>query len=179
LFVGVRIPYILVLESALHSLTKFGGWRVVPPERMHFTIQFLGDVATDQIELVTQALDRASRSIDSFTIEMKGVGRFGNRIIWAGVEDGRRSMKELSWVVATELEALDLIPDKPFKPHLTIGRAKKRAQVPRDWLDTFKNTPWSHVVVDSFGLISSVLAPSGPQYENLRTFPLTNKSKVG
>ena len=119
--------------------TRFAGTeapspvRWVPPEQLHFTLRFLGDVSARQTESVRRAFS-APWDTGVFVATLAGVDLFpasgAPRVIWLGVDEGSEQMGALK----TELDRR-LVPagfeleTRPFRPHLTLGRVKRQAGV--------------------------------------------------
>ena len=107
------------------------GWE--PPAKLHFTLKFLGDVDVDELHM--EALARAAevaRDIAPFGLSPGALGVFPDdaapRILWLGVDVGADALVDL----ATKLEAMlarEGYPReaRPYRPHLTLARAKGKA----------------------------------------------------
>jgi RNA 2',3'-cyclic 3'-phosphodiesterase len=104
-----------------------------PPEKLHYTLKFLGDVDVDELhmEALTHAAEVA-REVAPFELSPGALGAFpdheGPRILWLGVDEGLASLCAL----AEKLEALlarqgYARETRPYRPHLTLARAKGRA----------------------------------------------------
>ena len=66
------------------------------------------------------------------------------------------------------------IEDRPFKPHLTIGRIKhlKDKVTLKALIDKYKNLEIQNTVMNEVILYESILLQSGPVYEPLARFNL-------
>ena len=87
LFTGLEIP--AEIGHTLSSLRGgLPGARWVPPENLHITLRFLGEVDGRDADYVDAAL--ASIRAPGFQLRLAGVGHFasGNRVktVWAGVD---------------------------------------------------------------------------------------------
>lgn len=141
-------------------------------KNMHITLLFLGEISRQLVDKHVQAVREAAFSVPPFIAQLGGVGVFPQkgspRVIWSGLQKGSREMaalaKELSMV-------LDIRPDKPFTPHITLGRVRtgqKFAVEPEKWSD-FKTPEFQ---VDSFHCLESTLTPGGPIYSTVASFAL-------
>lgn len=104
-----------------------------PPEKLHFTLKFLGDVDVDALHM--EALTRAASvagEVAPFDLSPGALGVFPDasspRILWLGVDFGGEALVSL----ATKLEALLAREGyarevRPYRPHLTLARAKGKA----------------------------------------------------
>lgn len=150
----------------------------VPPENLHVSLAFLGDVSPDVAGLVDLALEDASAATTPFTAEVGGVGWFGParrpRVVWAGVKGGD-TLSELYRRTVRGLEACGLaLDDRPFRGHITLGRVKVRnppGRLLRELveLDAVRFGP---IRIEALNLMRSSLSPSGARYDILHSYPL-------
>jgi 2'-5' RNA ligase len=97
---------------------------------MHITLRFLGDVSSERQAEVRASAERASQGAAPFTIVAGGTGVFPNarnpRVFWVGIKNAAPELIPLQKRIESELEAVSFgRADKPFSPHLTIGRARQ------------------------------------------------------
>ena len=109
-------------------------FRLTPPERVHLTLKFLGEVPPEVLPGVTSALERAARQVEPFDATVSGFGAFPSarraRILWAGIGAGADGFRALSRAVEDLLEPEGFArEDRPFVPHLTLGRARRPVPV--------------------------------------------------
>jgi 2'-5' RNA ligase len=151
------------------------------PEVIHLTLQFLGDVAPGQIEAIVGALRGACAGRSPFTFELAGVGVFPNpsrpRVVWAGVVEPSGALVALQKGVSQALSPLGFPPEeRPFTPHLTIGRTVRDASR-RDLAELGDLIARSdvgsagRVAVDHINLMKSDLKPDGAVYTVLTVIP--------
>jgi 2'-5' RNA ligase len=136
----------------------------------HFTLQFLGEVSEQIIQKIIQAIKTIEFS--SFNISLKGVGAFPKlkepRVIWIGTdENGGNLLIQLSKKVEKVLESLGFRSDKPFKPHITVFRIKKKIGDISGELEDNKMVNFGIQNVSNIKLKKSVLSPNGPIYSDL------------
>src|SRR4029450_7966971 len=64
--------------------------RWVPPQNMHLTLKFLGDVSPNSVEFLIQMLRNEAEHIQGFDIHLAGLGVFPNlkrpRVIYIGIQ---------------------------------------------------------------------------------------------
>jgi RNA 2',3'-cyclic 3'-phosphodiesterase len=153
----------------------------VRPAGIHLTLQFLGNIMSDRIEDVENALRVATSGTQPFRLELGELGGFPNlkqpRVIWLGlVSDpaGQQELMKLQSAVTYRMQGLGFQPDKSFKPHLTLGRM--REDVSRNdvtAIGTSLTDLASRAVfeaqfkVHSISLMKSVLHPGGAVYTQL------------
>ena len=173
-FVAVDIPGVIqesvrdYVEGLKGSFGNVMKW--VAPENLHFTIKFLGEISDAEAETVKRCMGAAAENIAQFEITLEGVGFFPTaerpRIVWIGTDGGCEHLLEVNQLLESCLEPEGFDRDeKPFSPHLTIGRVKKykKLKLP-DRVPDF-----DAVTFDAGGisLVKSVLTPQGPIYETL------------
>jgi 2'-5' RNA ligase len=105
-------------------------FRPPAPERVHLTLKFLGEVPPEDLPRITSALGRVTRQGEPFDATVSGFGAFPStrraRILWAGIGAGAEGFRALSRAVEDVLEPEGFVrEDKPFVPHLTLGRARR------------------------------------------------------
>ena len=170
-FVAIELSNNEVIDS-IKNLQKELSLEAKPvaTKNLHFTLQFLGEVSEEIVEKVSSALKMIEFS--SFDLTLKGVGAFPNpknpRVVWVGTDKiGGACLVELSKKVRSVLDPLGLVPDKPFKPHITIFRIKKREEGIRRKLEEKKEIEFGIQKVGSIKLKKSQLTPDGPIYSDL------------
>jgi RNA 2',3'-cyclic 3'-phosphodiesterase len=108
------------------------GW--VRVESIHLTLKFLGNVAPESIEEIKPALARVAAQTGPIHIEPAGCGAFPTlkspRVIWVGLRGQIGPLSDLARRVEAAMAPLGFKPeDRPFKPHLTVGRIKGKARL--------------------------------------------------
>jgi 2'-5' RNA ligase len=89
-------------------------------------------------------------------------------VLWVGFEDPTGSLAELSAVVGRSLEGLFQPDDRPFRPHVTVARARRPIAVRLPVTDV---TP-RPFPVDQITLFRSFLGGEHARYEALARWPL-------
>jgi 2'-5' RNA ligase len=175
-FVAVHINDAVrqALAEAQAALRKAGarvGW--VAPENIHLTLAFLGDIPGERVPAIAGGLDEIAGRVHPFSFEVGGLGFFGGRrpkVIWAGVGEGGEALVQLQKDVATLLRRLEIpIEERPFHPHLTLGRARssKGAEALTAAVNALRDARFGRVESKSVCLMRSVLRPRGPIYSVL------------
>src|SRR3712207_5654290 len=121
------------IQSALIDAARAlptDAFRLTAPERVHLTLKFLGEVSPEVIPRLISALERMDRPGPPFEAVTSGFGVFPSarraRILWAGIGDGAGELETLARAVEAALEPEGFNPeDRPFVPHLTLGRARQ------------------------------------------------------
>jgi len=162
-------------ENIIHSIKKFQKMieidaKPVNSKNLHFTLQFLGEVSEDISQKIIQALRKIEFS--SFNVNLRGIGAFPKpkfpRVIWVGTDDnGGNMLVQLSKKVEKALEPLGFFSDKPFKPHITVFRIKKKVGDITKELDSQKMIDFGIQEITNIKLKKSELTSNGPIYSDL------------
>lgn len=152
------------------------GVRWVAPELMHLTLRFLGDTAVARLPAISQALDAVGAAHAPFQLRLDGLGCFPNRrrprVIWAGLQGDLDDASALKEAIDAVLVDLGWDPeDRPFSPHLTLGRVKDSRELGGLRWDTAVQP--ATVPVTAVHLIESQLTPQGSIYTVRHTSTLT------
>jgi len=146
----------------------------VAPENIHLTLAFLGEVPVERVEEIGSALEGVAAVSGAFSCAVKGVGWFGSprspRVVWAGIPEDPALMR-LQADVAGALRQLGFTPeDRPFHPHLTMGRVKfsQDAIGLTEILREKRDTDFGAMPVERVLVMRSELRPQGPVYSVLR-----------
>lgn len=162
------------IQTRLKQTGADVGW--VAPANIHLTILFLGNVFESQAAALAGATDGIAAGYPPHTLEVKGMGYFGRpqspRVIWAGLT-GNRLTGNLQLLLALQREIATaakrtgiFFDDKPFHPHLTIGRVRsaRNAGALLAALETWPDTDFGTVIIDRILLMKSELTAQGPVY---------------
>jgi len=170
LFVGIALPPELKLRLSL-LCSGVPGARWVDPGNYHLTLRFIGEVDEGLASDIDAALlqIRAPR----FEVSLAGVGLFGDRMLWVGVEKNPPLM-HLRDKVESALVRLGLEADtRRYAPHVSLARlrnaneAKLQAFLGEHAL--FRAAPFP---VEQFSLVASYLTKSGAIYEDQADYAL-------
>ena len=152
------------------------GARWVPPESMHMTLRFLGEIDDETAGKVRDALAAVPGA--PFQARFSGLGAFPSEeraaVLWAGVAGGSGELVSLAARVTEVTKGFGVKSDeKPFIPHLTLARIRPPAGLER--LEVFrelKETGIGMSEVGGFLLMRSILRPGGPVYETIGEYGL-------
>jgi len=170
-FVAIEISNNDIINSIKKFQTEINiNAKPVESKNFHFTLQFLGEISEEILQKIIQALHKIEFS--SFSVNLKGVGAFPKskspRVVWVGTDnDGGNMLIQLSKKVEKALEPLGFFSDKPFKPHLTVFRIKKKIGDITNELDSQKTIDFGMQEVTNLKLKKSELTPDGPIYSDL------------
>lgn len=146
------------------------------PARMHLTLAFYGEVGEDVAERLHQRLQRAVTKHPVLTLAFAGAGAFPRKarasVFWLAVAGDRQQLIRLAGSVGAAGRRVGVdVDDRPYRPHLTVGRANAacdvRPQVAQ--LADYRGQEWQATEV---ALIRSHLGAQ-PSYETVGRWPLT------
>jgi RNA 2',3'-cyclic 3'-phosphodiesterase len=185
-FIAIDLPSDLRerLDTAIGGLqnTSLGAVRWVPAKNIHLTLKFLGDISPANLQMLSKILAAETRNCPPFQMTAGGIGAFPNhlrpRVIWVGVK-APVELENLQHNIEAETRRLGYTPEeRPFSPHLTIGRVTHNAK-PHDirkLSETLVNLNMDNlglIHVDKIFLFRSDLYPSGAVYRPLFSCDLT------
>jgi len=120
----------------------FSGYRFVPVENLHITLEFLGnDIDRNLIPSIEKVLNESTEEIRQFRVGLGAAGSFPEknypRILYVGIEIGRRKLEHLAAKVRNGLSTLGFVEDKPFQAHITLARKRRgNFQKPKNGIGT-------------------------------------------
>ncbi|MFH0832151.1 MAG: RNA 2',3'-cyclic phosphodiesterase [Candidatus Aenigmatarchaeota archaeon] len=150
-------------EAAINLQNQIpGDVKLVEPENLHFTLEFLGEISNASV--IEERLAKIAGEFEPFIINIRGIGVFPDmnyiRVVWLGAE-------ELSNLQSA-------VNPKEATPHLTIARVRsvKDKEALKAFIEKHKDIDIGQMLVDKIKLKKSTLTPSGPIYEDIRVFEL-------
>lgn len=131
-FIAVELPQSVreLIGRVQQGLQRRGvKARWVKPGNIHLTVHFFGDISPEQTGSVAAAMAEAA-GCGPIRLEAKGIGVFPGirraRVVWAGVSGDVAVLAALQRRLAAALGQSGFpVEDRPFRPHLTLGRFKK------------------------------------------------------
>lgn len=180
LFVAVDPPAEQVrrLDEAIGERDPQLRW--VPTAQWHLTLVFCGEVDPDVVPELSERLGRAATRTSAFDLVVTGAGSFPRqaaraRVLWAGFGGDTETLKRLAARCAAAARRSGIaVEDRPFRPHLTLGRARHDSVDARPTLQrlsTYAGDPWR---VERVRLVHSTLG-AHVRHETLAEFPLTTE----
>jgi RNA 2',3'-cyclic 3'-phosphodiesterase len=156
--------------------------RWVAPENIHLTLKFLGDIDADAMPALQTAAAGACVGIEPFELSLKGAGAFPNtrrpNVVWVGLGGRVECVVLLAQRLDDACAALGLPrDDRPFSPHLTLGRLKREAnpgdrQMVGELIDRAAIGELGLLQVERVSVMKSELHPSGSIYTRLAAVEL-------
>jgi 2'-5' RNA ligase len=181
-FLAVEVPEAVQdrLSDVIRQLSSTGSrvkW--VDPRHIHVTLKFFADLAPEARARVEEAVQGRAPASAPFPLAVRGLGAFRSgsriRVLWAALEDPSGGLSALQESLEQTL-LLRGIPreERPFRPHLTLGRCREPSSDPRleDLLRQLAAFHAGEFKADRLTLFRSTLTPAGPHYDVLRRWPL-------
>lgn len=180
-FIAIELPKntLAAIEKQTARLRHLLGSdiiRWVPTQNMHLTLKFLGDIAASHVDFLKQLINREANSHPQFDLQLGGLGSFPSsrrpRILWIGIH-APTQLAALQEGIEAGTSQLGYDPEeKPFSPHLTIGRARKNIgplelQKIHGVLVQTQLGNIGSARIDSIHIIKSDLQPSGSIYTKI------------
>ncbi len=150
--------------------------RWLPAENVHLTLKFLGEVPDERIPELAAAVDGAVHGLEAFPMVVNGFGAFPSprrpQVVWAGIERNP-TLGTLQGRVDEAMAELGFQrEDRAFRPHLTLGRAQRRARVAdfKGLEELLQGAFYEDTIeVRGVDLMRSRLMPRGALYDILHT----------
>ena len=184
-FIAVTLPGPLkkAVGEVIRSLRESGAdikW--VHDENLHLTLKFLGETEEARLDEIKGALFKKLSHYSPFYIKIGGVGYFPGgrnpRVIWVGIEEPGSLADIYTDVESVMVKFRYQREDRPFSPHLTIGRVRspKTAGEAIKRLEEFRTVAFDEFVVKAVTLMKSELKPGGAEYSCLAEISLEGKN---
>lgn len=182
LFIAVNIdpgPILLNMISDFRSRLSDERIKWTETENLHITLAFLGDTEQNKIKAISEMLGRRCEGSGKFNILIKGTGVFKSlkdpRVIWTGIEHSEE-MNKLYYSIKDGLKK-DIgisVEERPFSPHLTLGRIKniRSVEILRSLLVQYEGLEIHKQEISEIILYESILKQEGPFYVPLNRSPL-------
>ncbi len=153
--------------------------RWVSPGKIHLTLKFFGNIEESRVDLILKSIEEPIRNTLPFSLKVRGVGAFPSlknpRVIWMGLVDGKEVLVSFQKQMESQLEKIGFQPeDRPFHPHLTLGRMKssRGKEDLAGRMEKHKEEEFGDFPVERVVLFKSDLRPTGPIYTPLKELRL-------
>lgn len=181
IFIGIKVTpdeNFLRIFSSMKSEFSNESVKWMDADNVHITIAFLGNTDEARLPVLDRMLAEKCTGYGSFGFDLAGIGLFRNirdpRIIWAGITDSK-AIADLNALVAEGLKKNDFpLEERPFSPHLTLGRIKRITNIEKlkSYVEANSGTFIQNVQVKEVILFESVLKQTGPVYKPLGKYQL-------
>lgn len=173
-FIAIEIPQDIkrALGGVLEELRRiYCDVKWVEPGSVHLTLKFLGEIDPGRVPEIKEALKKTFEDHRPFSLIAEGLGAFPRlespRVVWVGLRGDLEKLAALQKDVEKTLGLLGFPrEDRPFKPHLTLGRMRsqkgREALVKR--LRDMSSRTLGSFHVDCVAQFRSELLPTGAKY---------------
>jgi RNA 2',3'-cyclic 3'-phosphodiesterase len=181
LFVAIDLPHDLKLEveSLINGLNTLGlpvVWE--KPEKLHLTLNFLGNVYDGDIQKVIKNIHDTVSAFPKFTLTPQFLEtlyqRHENSLVYLAPTGDTEELIRLQKDLSQMFNEMEMPQPTRFFPHITIGRLKRTdpptTKYVLDKIDTFEFEPLSSFEVNKITLLKSMVSRAGSVYERLRDF---------
>lgn len=184
-FIAVEIPAVIRQQLGLLVSPLNRGHdsavRWVRNDNIHVTLKFLGDSEPARLEKLYRELRPALEGLPIFDLNVGGFGVFPNinrpRVFWCGLQSTPALNDLYEKVESLCASAGYQRENRPFSPHLTLGRSSERAaarelQEIAAAIHKISKQPIGVARVDGLTIFRSRLSPGGSIYTPLYKIPL-------
>lgn len=179
LFAGIELPpdARAVFANVQERLRDAGlDARYDPPENLHLTLAFLGNVEDERLGEISQALAGAAQRSAPFAMTFDRLGAFPHerrpRIVWIGPRAQPAQFRELAAAVRSEFAGLGFSFEDDAVAHVTIARIKGGGTHPVPLLEPAR----TQIEVARIALFESLSDGSATRYEIRARAPLGSGS---
>lgn len=185
LFTGLELPpriagTLAAWQASLRrdSGEAVSGVRWSPAGNLHITTKFIGEWPEARLAELTRVLESEVPRPAPVAIVLPGIGSMTNahqgRIVYAAVGCASDVLRNLATDTDTALaRALEIGAERrPYKPHVTLGRARQDSAALCAALAAFRPDAL-HFEAGEFCLYQSTPSAKGTVYSKLSRFPFT------
>ena len=152
------------------------------PQGQHLTLNFFGDISTEDVKNICSAVQNRVTSEPSLNLKIEKLGVFPDarrpRVIWCGVTGDVENLSVLQRQLDSDFAGI-CFPgeDRPFQAHLTLGRIKDSRGLTgiNEALKKYSAFAAGEFNCTELILFQSKLSPQGAVYTKLAEFALGGK----
>lgn len=167
----------LALRDTLAALaTPLRGFRWTPPEQLHLTLRFIGEVESETAGRATAALERVK--VAAFPLRPAGVEtlppRGQPRVVCVGFGSAHPHLFQLRQQIDDTLLSAGLrLELPPFHPHITVARCGEAGRgTVAEYVKRHRDFTTDSWMTEGFRLMESHLGPAGSLHTLRREYPL-------
>ena len=179
LFIAIQVPKNIQTELVKIQPLKMDGIRLTPPDEMHLTLHFIGEVFDSISDAIRSQLN--SISLGAFPLQLDGVGCFRDngtlRFLWCGVKISTELIRLRDEIGGVLTNLGVRLEDREYKPHITLARLNS---YPIEITETFFGLHKAFMTnfdVASFVLYSVERTGREFEYVKLNEYDLTPSSR--
>ncbi len=182
IFIAVRIEPEVELVRMISSFKKVlrnDAIKWTENSNIHITLVFLGDTEEKRVTEIDELLKKICTGFGDFKLLLSGAGVFRSisdpRVLWTGIAKSPE-MTDLNRRILSGLrETGTMLEERPFSPHLTLGRIKRLNNISdlTNLIDKYQGKEIQRVKVSEIILYESILHPEGAVYKPFGRYSLT------
>ena len=181
-FIAIRIEpgnEFMKMFSTFRTALKNENIKWTEISNIHITLVFLGDTHENRVKEIDNLLAEICSGIRSFNLELSGAGVFRSmndpRVLWAGISRSTELDVLHKKVTSGLKETGTLMEERPYSPHLTLGRIKRinNIEVLSDIIGKYRNKEIQKNIVTEITFYESILRPEGPIYKPVGVYKLS------
>ncbi|MCX5821781.1 MAG: RNA 2',3'-cyclic phosphodiesterase [Deltaproteobacteria bacterium] len=169
------------VQDSLRKLIH-GDVRWLRPEAIHLTLKFFGDIPECDVANISAVAGKAAAEVRPFDLAIGGAGVFPDphrpRIIWLGMNGEVARLVTFQQGMERALQEIGFPrEERPFRPHLTLGRIKtpKGLIGLTGVLEKGETYTAGRFTASGLGLFKSDLTPRGAIYTRLAGYPFAGQ----
>jgi 2'-5' RNA ligase len=176
IFIAIKVEAgetLFKIVSSLKSGLINEGIKWTSLDNIHLTLAFLGDTEENMTEIISSKMKERCEGSGNFELIIRGTGVFKNfsdpRVIWTGIEESEK-LTQLNYTVVNGLNETNIkLANRPFKPHLTLGRIKylNDKLALKTIIDKYQDIEIQKVTVNEIIIYESILRQTSPLYKPL------------
>ena len=129
LFIGISLDYrvrdyLKAVQDVIKQSSYEGNYTKF--DNFHITLRFLGEISSNEIDAMIDAIDIRLQEVSKFTIKIGDIGFFNQRekkLIFVKIIQGQEQLKNLYKNLNQCFNDLDIsLKPQKFAPHITIAR---------------------------------------------------------
>jgi 2'-5' RNA ligase len=162
-----------------------GDLRWVRPEGIHLTLKFFGDISESMVVNISAVAGQAAAAVGPFELAIGGTGVFPDpsrpRVVWLGMNGEVARLVTFQQGLERALGEIGFPPEeRPFRPHLTLGRIKSPKGLTglAEALEKEKMVTVGSFTAFGLSLFQSDLTPRGAVYTRLAGYPFAGQGKA-
>jgi 2'-5' RNA ligase len=152
------------------------------PQGQHLTLNFFGDISTEDVKNICSAVQNRIASVQSLNLKIEKLGVFPGarrpRVLWCGVTGDVENLSVLQRQLDSDFAGIGFPgEDRPFQAHLTLGRIKDPSGLTGISEALTKHSAFTagEFNCNELILFQSRLSPQGAVYTKLAEFALGGK----
>jgi len=170
-----------IKEQIMIAVGKLGlnqeAINITPEDALHISLLFLGEIQAahhDELQTALASLTKQTGKVEFALTDANAFPRLNQpRVLYIGVKQiSGQPILQFHRLMREVLEKLSFLEldQKPYIPHITIGRIKRFTATVQKWPELF--VPRLSFQVDSYELMESILEPTGARHHIVESYIL-------